>query len=193
MKKSVKKINNQKQKFLKTLGIIMFAFLCFQISNIYASNGTLPPKIIKSSSNVTSRNPLFNELMAILKAHQCLSVTVSGISLKDKSSFTSYGAGELSLSNKNNYTLTAPHIRTELSDRRNFQGATTRETIDIFNRSGNTIGVTVKMETWGNRTIWLRNVEITKRYNRYFISGIVTDGNRTVYYVIGLYKATCLI
>jgi len=185
------KIKNRKvnTSLLKKLFLVMLTFLFFEVNYANVSSKIITPKPLKSKTIAT--NAVFTELMAILNIHQCLGVAVTSTSVKNKYSFSTFARGQLT--KKNAYTLTTSSLQTEISDRKNFQGTKIRETIDIF-KSGNTgIGVNIKMETWGNRTIRLRNVVINKRRYGYFITGQVTDGNRTVYYTIAIYKDICLI
>jgi len=195
MKKSIKKIDNQKQKILKTLGIIMLAFLCFQISNTYATNGILHPilpKIHKKTSNI---NPVYvyNELLNNIKSGKiCYSVKVSSVSVKNNNyAFSSFAKGFLEI--KNDHNIAIPGLITEFDDRKNFQGTKTRENVEMYYASYNKIGVVVNMQTWGNKSVKLKNVKITKERYGYFITGNINDGNRTVYYTFGIYKTSCLI
>lgn len=194
MKNSIKTIFKENQNFnsFKKVFFIMLTLLFVQVSSLNASNGITPPKLaFDNGSAIMASNPVFTELMAILNLNRCLGITVTSTSIKDKYSFSSYAVGQLA--KKNSTTLTSGSIQTEFSDRNNFQGAKTRETIEIVNTgSSNVVGVNVKMETWGNRTLILSNVVINKRRYGYFITGQITDGNRTIYYTIGIYENVCL-
>jgi hypothetical protein len=154
--------------------------------------------LVKKNNTVEAfTNPIFYELMYKINHSKCLQLEVSAMSINKSrnqsfmNSYTSYGRE--SLIKENNYTLkSARSVNMEFSDRNNFAGAKTRESFKIYGRT-NTISVEIKLETWGNKTIVLRNVEIHKDGFGYFITGRVTDGNRTVYYTLGIYEVACLI
>lgn len=181
-------------KNLKNFKTICLTFsLIMTMVLVQAKNGnpihTLP---IKNASAVTNPvNPVFYELMYKLNHNKCLSISVNSVSIKNKYSFTSYGTA--SLIKENATTIkTARSVNMEFSDRNNFKGAKTLENIKIYGRS-NQISVWIKLVTWGNKTIVLRNVTIRKERYGYFITGRVTDANRTVYYTLGIYETVCLI
>jgi len=176
------------------LAISLFMTIALiQAKNV--ENNILP---IKQNSSIEAlTNPIFYELMYKINHSKCLQLEVSSMSIKKSSnqkfmnSFTSYGRE--SLIKENNYTLkSARSVNMMFSDRNNFAGAKTRESFKIYGKT-NTISVWIKLETWGNKTIVLRNVKIYKDGFGYFITGRVTDGNRTVYYTLGIYEAECLI
>jgi len=175
--------------------------LIMTIALVQAKNGnnkvTLPVSKKNNIININPTNRIFYELMYKINHHKCLQLEVSSMSINKSrnrsymNSYTSYGSG--SLIKENNYTLkSARSVNMEFSDRKNFAGPKTRESFKIYGRT-NTISVEIKLESWGNKTIVLRNVEIHKDGFGYFITGRVTDGNRTVYYTLGIYEVVCLI
>lgn len=166
-----------------------------------AKSGIMPHEQSNNTENTKTAygNPIFYQLMYKVTHNKCLQIEVSSMSIKKSAnrsfmnSFTSYGIG--SLVKLDNYTLkTARSVNTEFSDRNNFAGAKTLEDIEIYEgRTGDAVGVKIKMVTWGNRSIVLNNVKIHSDGFGYFITGRVTDGNRTIYYTLGIFEVECLI
>jgi len=184
------------KKLRKTIYITISLFMTITLSQAKnAGNNILP---IKQKTKIeTLTNPIFYELIYKINHHKCLQLEVSSMSIYKSSkqnflnSYTSYGRG--SLIKENNFTLkTIGSVKMEFSDRNNFSGAKTLENIKIYGRT-NTISVEIKLATWGNKTIVLRDVKIHKDGFGYFITGRVTDGNRTVYYTLGIFEVACLI
>ena len=187
-------------KNLKTT-ICLAISLIMSVALVQAKNSnrekTLPISKENSIISIMPTNRVFYELMYKLNHKKCLQLEVSSMSISKSrnrsfmNSYTSYGRE--SLIKENSYTLKSAHsVKMEFSDRNNFAGPKTRESFKIYGRT-NTISVEIKLETWGNKTIVLRNVEIHKDGFGYFITGRVTDGNRTVYYTLGIYEVVCLI
>ncbi|MGV6845239.1 MAG: hypothetical protein ACWA42_03830 [Lutibacter sp.] len=197
MKNIIRKIDCKQQKFLTTLGLLILLFLYAPINSTFAFNKTANLNIAINKVPLATTNPIFYELMYKLNHHKCLQLEVSSMSInkygsrKFMNSYTSYG--KTSLVKENNTTIKSFHSALmEFSDRKNFQGPKTRESFKIYGAT-NTISVEIKLETWGNKTIVLRNVQIHRDGYGYFITGRVTDGTRTVYYTLGIYEVDCLI
>jgi hypothetical protein len=167
--------------------IVFLIFLNIISIQVYSSN---TPTIINKISS-TATNPVYAEILNKINHNKCFAVKVTSVSVKNNTyAFTSFAKGFLE--KKNTYNLTIKDLTTEFDDRNNFQGAKTHESFDIYN-SGNAVGVDLHLKTWGNKTLRLANVKIKKERFGYFITGSVTDGNRTVYYTVGIYETDCLI
>ncbi|MCF6182589.1 hypothetical protein [Lutibacter sp.] len=193
MKNSNKK-NYKKPNYLKAIksGLFLIITIFFLKANsINASNGKLL-KFNNSISEITI-DPVYNQLFnAIKSGRKCYNVKVTSVSVKNNNyAFTSFSVGFLRI--QSGYNIAISGLQTEFDDRSNFRGAKTVENLVIYKNGKYSIGMTVNMRTWGNKTIKLKNVKITKEPYGYFITGKATDGNRTVYYTLGIYETTCLI
>ncbi|OIP50789.1 MAG: hypothetical protein AUK33_06125 [Flavobacteriaceae bacterium CG2_30_34_30] len=196
--KNSKKSFGQKNRFFTSLNKILFITLTYifmQVSSMNAQVNLNSGGVAAQTPQITlpiGTNPVFAELYNRIKnGGECFDAKVSSVSTKNNNyAFVSFAYGFIE---KDGYNLKTILYQTEFDDRNNFQGAKTKEEIAIINTGSNAIGVNVKMITWGNRTLRLTNVNITKESYGYFITGKITDGNRTVYYTIGIYKTTCLI
>ncbi len=176
--------NPTKTNFLKIVFLVILSIASIQI---YSSN--IPS--VKNSVANTATNPVYAEILNKINHNKCFAVKVTSVSVKNNTyAFTSFSKGFLE--KKNTYNMTIKGLTTEFDDRNNFQGAKTQESFDIYN-SGNTVGVNLHLKTWGNKTLRLTDVKIKKERFGYFITGSATDGNRTVYYTIGIYETDCLI
>lgn len=187
-------MKNSKTIYLVISLVMIFVF-------VQAKNDTVPEEqsVYLENINTAYGNPIFYEIMYKVTHDKCLQIEVSSMSIKKSAnrsfmnSFTSYGSE--SLVKLDNHTLkTARSVNTEFSDRNNFAGAKTLEDIEIYEgTTGDAVGVKIKMVTWGNRSIVLNNVKIHRDGLGYFITGRVTDNNRTVYYTLGIFEVECLI
>lgn len=194
MKNSIKKTcdANQKMNFFKKVFFTLLIGLFVQVSTINASNGIIFLKPTKCN-NVNTTDPVYNQLFnAIKTGGKCYNAKITSVSVKNnKYAFTSFSKGFLRI--QSGYNIAISGLQTEFDDRRNFQGAKTIENIVIYKRGHDNIGVSINMKTWGNKTIQLQNAKINREPYGYFVTGKVTDGNRTVYYTIGIYETACLI
>jgi len=194
MKNSIKKMFNENQKinFFEKVFFSLLVGLFVQVSTINASNGVIILKPIKLN-NVNTINPVYNQLFnAIKTGGKCYNAKITSVSVKNNNyAFTSFSRGFLRI--QSGYNIAISRLQTEFDDRHNFQGPKTIENLVIYKTGNYTIGVEVNMRTWGNKSIKLKNVKINKEPYGYFITGKATDGNRTVYYTIGIYETTCLI
>lgn len=179
----------------KTIGLAISLFMTIaflQAKNI--ENNLLP---IKPNTSIKSPiNRIFYELMYKIQHGKALQIEVASMSINKSrkpylNSYTSYGKAYLA--KENSTTLkTDRNVSMEFSDRNNFTGRKTLEGIKIYGAT-NTIKVEIKLVTWGNKTIVLRDVKIHKDGFGYFITGRVTDGNRTVYYTLGIFEVQTII
>lgn len=134
----------------------------------------------------------YNQLFNSLKNGKCYNAKITSVSVKNNNyAFTTFSQGFLKI--ESGYNIDIKPLQTEFDDRNNFQGAKTIENLTIYKVGSEDIGVVVNMQTWGNKSIKLKDVQITKEPSGYFITGKATDGNRTVYYTIGIYETDCLI
>lgn len=190
-----KKNNTENLNYLKVIksGLFLIITIFFLKANtINASNG----KLLNLTNNFVSEitiDPVYNQLFnAIKSGRKCYNVKVISVSVKNNNyAFTSFSVGFLKI--ESGYNIAIKSLQTEFDDRRNFQGSKTIENLVIYKKDKYNIGMTVNFKTWGNKTIKLKNVKITKEPYGYFITGKATDGNRTVYYTLGIYETTCLI
>ena len=193
VKKTLASIRNV--LFFKTLPLALLVCLFLATSFVKASNSNpTPSKLVGIENNIitATTNPIYNELFNRIKNGECFKVKVSSVSTKNNNyAFVSYAQGFLQI--QSGYNIAISRLQTEFDDRKNFQGPKTIENLVIYKKSSRDIGMTVNMKNWGNKTIKLQNVKITKERFGYFITGKATDGNRTVYYTLGIYKTDCLI
>lgn len=190
--KKISNINLNNSTVIQSVFFLIITIFFLKINTINASNRISPNSIINSVSNLTT-NPVYNQLFnAIKSGGKCYNVKVTSVSVKDnKYAFTSFSQGFLQI--ESGYNIAIKSLQTEFDDRQNFQGTKTVENLVIYKKDKYNIGMTVNMRNWGNKTIKLKNVKITKETYGYFITGNATDGNRTVYYTLGIYETTCLI
>jgi len=174
------------QKILFLIATIFF------LNNLNASGG-FTQKVNHSSISEFTINPVYNQLFnAIKSGGKCYNAKITSVSVKNnKYAFTSFSKGFLRI--QGGYNIAINSLQTEFDDRNNFRGSKTIENLVIYKRDKYNIGMTVNFKTWGNKTIKLKNVKITKEPYGYFITGKASDGNRTVYYTLGIYETTCLI
>ena len=171
---------------VKILIMVLLAFTS-ATAQIKIKGGVSQP-IEHLTSNISAYKDLFNRI----KNGECFNVKVSSVSTKNNNyAFVSYAQGFVE--KYENDKLKISNLNMEFDDRTNFQGPKTNEEIVVTNNHNNVVSLYVKMITWGNRFLTLKNVKITKERFGYFITGNITDGNRTVYYTLGIYKTDCLI
>ncbi len=193
MKNSNKKIykNLIYLKVIKSVFFLIITIFFLKVNTINASNG----KLLKFNNPISefTINPVYNQLFnAIKSGRKCYNAKITSVSVKNnKYAFTSFSRGFLRI--QSGYNIAINGLQTEFDDRSNFRGAKTVENLVIYKIGSYGIGITVNMRTWGNKTIKLKNVKITKEPYGYFITGKATTGNRTVYYTLGIYETTCLI
>lgn len=187
----MKKMKNLKKSISLAISLVMTIVLV-QAKNIES-------KILPIKQNTTvesSTNRIFYELMYKIQHGKALQIEVASMSINKSrnpylNSYTAYG--KAFLVKENSTTLkTDRNVSMAFSDRNNFTGAKTFENFKIYG-STNTIKVELKLVTWGNKTIVLRNVLIRKEPQGYFITGRVNDGNRTVYYTLGIFEVQTII
>jgi hypothetical protein len=192
MKNLENKANHVYVSQIKRTVFIIIALFFLKTNAINTVNG-LTPKLISQNISELTTDPVYNQLFNSMKSGgKCYNVKVTSVSVKNnKYAFTSFSSGFLKI--ESGYNISIRSLQTEFDDRNNFQGVKTVENLVIYKKSKYEIGMTVNMSTWGNRTIKLQNVKIAKEPYGYFITGNATDGNRTVYYTLGIYETTCLI
>ena len=196
--KNSKKSFGQKNRFFTSLNKILFITLTYifmQVSSMNAQVNLNSGGVAAQTPQITlpiGTNPVFAELYNRIKnGGECFGAKVSSVSTKNNNyAFVSFAHDPLLEIDGYNLKM---GLATEFDDRNNFQGTPTQEEIAIINTGSNAIGINVKTITWGNQTLRLTHASITKESYGYFITGKITDGNRTVYYTIGIYKTTCLI
>ena len=154
--------------------------LLFCVIVVFQSNAT------EHKINIT--HP-FDQLMSQLNAGDQFYVELTAISIKNqgnkKESFTSHGKGPLQKAS--NAICQIKGVKMQFSDQSNFQGASTIEHFKI-SKKGNDIGVEIRFQSWGNRSIALREVSMSKEKQGYFISGKMTNGSNISYYNLAIYK-----
>jgi len=195
--KNSKKSFGQKNRFFTSLNKILFITLTYifmQVSSMNAQVNLNSGGVAAQTPQITlptGTNPVFAELYNRIKnGGECFGAKVSSVSTKNNNyAFVSFAHDPLLEIDGYNLKM---GLATEFDDRNNFQGTPTQEEIAIINTGSNAIGINVKTITWGNQTLRLTHVNIAKESYGYFITGKITDGNRTVYYTIGVYKTTCL-
>jgi hypothetical protein len=175
------------------LGLLLVMTITFlQAKSV--DNNILPLKT--SSTTYATTNRIFYELMYKIQHGKALQIEVASMSINKSrkpylNSYTAYGKAYLV--KENSTTLkTDRNVSMAFSDRNHFAGAKTLESIKIYGAT-NIIKVEIKLVTWGNKTIILRNVNIRREPQGYFITGRVTDGNRTVYYTLGIFEVQTII
>ncbi|MGV6845240.1 MAG: hypothetical protein ACWA42_03835 [Lutibacter sp.] len=179
--------NSKSKKF----NVLLLALAILLVSNLNASNSIFYKNNHLLNSEFTI-DPIYNQLFKALKNGKCYNVKVTAVSVKNNNyAFTSFSQGFLHI--VSGYNIEIKSLRTEFDDRNNFQGAKTIENLVIYKKDKYHIGMTVNMKNWGNKTIKLKDVKIAKEPYGYFITGKATDGNRTVYYTLGIYQTNCLI
>jgi len=192
--KNIKTKENQNKIYVALIKRILFSLLAIfflKINTINATGG-ITPKILNHNISKLTIDPVYNQLFNAIKRGKCFSVKVTSVSVKsNKYAFTSFSVGFLQI--VSGYNIAIKSLRTEFDDRNNFQGAKTIENLVIYKIGKYNIGMTVNFKSWGNKTIRLKNVKIVKEPYGYFITGKTTDGNRSVYYTLGIYETTCLI
>jgi len=185
----------EKQMYVTQIKKVVFFIIAifFLKSNLVNATNGITSKLINHNISELTINPVYNQLFNSMKSGgKCYNVKVTSVSVKNnKYAFTSFSSGFLKI--ESGYNIAIRSLQTEFDDRNNFQGTKTVENLVIYKKNKYEIGMTVNMRTWGNKTIKLQNVKITKETSGYFITGKATDGNRTVYYTLGIYETTCLI
>jgi len=204
--KNSKTLNTKNQSYIRliqrTISMIMITILFININTIQAQqpvneyNTVTSKEITKNpiiSKPTVNLNSVYGQLFNAIKSGQkCYQVKVSSVSTKNNNyGFVTYALGNLERDG-DTYNLIIKGLSTEIDDRNNFQGAKTEESMVIYTQ-GNGIGVSVNLKTWGNKTLRLTDVKLNKERYGYFITGKATEGNRTVYYTIGIYEYDCLI
>lgn len=195
--KNSSKSGKQKNQFFNSLNKVLFialTFLFVQVSSMNAQANLHSGGVAVQTPQITlpaGTNPVYAELYNRIKnGGECFGAKVSSVSTKNNNyAFVSFAHSPLLGIDGYNLKM---GLATEFDDRSNFQGAPTQEEIAIINTGSNAIGINVKTITWANRTLRLTNTEITKERFGYFITGKITDGNRTVYYTLGVYKTDCI-
>jgi hypothetical protein len=189
--KKLNSLNLNYSTVIQSVFFLIITIFFLKANTIKASNGELLN--LTNNSVPELIDPVYNQLFnAIKSGRKCYNAKITSVSVKNnKYAFTSFSKGFLRI--ESGYNIAISRLQTEFDDRRNFQGAKTVENLVVYKIGRSGIGMTVNMKTWGNKTIKLKNVKITKEPYGYFITGNATDGNRTVYYTLGIYETTCLI
>ncbi|WP_350286621.1 hypothetical protein [uncultured Croceitalea sp.] len=142
-----------------------------------------------SFAQSTNEREIIDELIEKLEDNKCLDLLVSSVSVKkergEERAFTTYGTSELRLQNGNTLRSQPTGIATNFSDRE-VSGYPTREHIYIVYRN-NKLTIKVRFESWGDKTVELKDATIVKREQGYFATGNHYNGRRVVYYNITIF------
>jgi hypothetical protein len=181
MKNYKRKNNIVKNIFtLLVLGLLVFNF------------GNAAEKIEKPSSSepakvITYDNDVLNRLISKMNEGYVFSAHISSTTVKkDKNvemAFASFGTGPLKLIK--NGDIRIENVQTAFNDRNNFQGKKTVESLTLSS-NGNNIKITMQFHTWAQQRVELSNAKITKERYGYFLTGVQTNGSKTVYYTIAI-------
>lgn len=174
---------------IQSVFILLAILFAFQANTLNAQvKGVGQPVGQLNTTSGSTYNQLFNSL----KNGKCYNTKITSVSVKNNNyAFTTFSRGFLKI--ESGYNIDIKQLQTEFDDKNNFQGAKTIENLTIYKIGSENIGVVVNMQTWGNKSIKLKDAKIVKEPYGYFITGKATDGNRTVYYTIGIYETDCLI
>lgn len=132
---------------------------------------------------------VMNEIIEKLENGACLDLLISSISVKKEQlserAFTSFGTSELLLENNNTLRSLPTGIATNFSDRQVSENPTREHVYLVY--KNNSVVIKVRFQSWGNKTVELKDATIVKREQGYFAAGNYFNGRRVVYYTIAIY------